>query len=310
MQAINKRSLAARRSLDGLSLGDAFGQRLFAQAMMDPTILQTRVIQPRYDKRVWPWTDDTAMALSVVKCLEEKGRIDQDFLMAEFVRVFLADRDRGYGNGAAELLQAVAAGLPWRELTPKLFPGGSYGNGAAMRVAPLGAWFSGEGELDACVESARASAEVTHAHPEGIAGAIAVAVATAVVFRNCDAPLADEIADRMWREVIQRTPDSQTRHGIIAASTTQFTSSKEAAGVLGNGKNVSAQDTVPFALWVVARYLSRHPRCQDWNDTLWETASVFGDMDTTCAIVGGILGAYDIDEKLIVRRESLPLLAI
>jgi hypothetical protein len=52
-----------------------------------------------------------------------------------------------------------------------------------------------------------------------------------------------------------------------------------------------------------------HPRFQDWNDTLWETASVFGDMDTTCAIVGGILGAYEIDEKLICRRELLPLFA-
>ncbi len=46
-----------------------------------------------------------------------------------------------------------------------------------MRVAPLGAYFADD--LPCLVTEARASAEITHAHPEGQAGAIAVAVAAA-----------------------------------------------------------------------------------------------------------------------------------
>ncbi len=53
------------------------------------------------------------------------------------------------------------------------------GNGAAMRVAPIGAYFADD--LDKVLYYAQASAEVTHAHIEGIVGAMAVAVASALL---------------------------------------------------------------------------------------------------------------------------------
>lgn len=55
-----------------------------------------------------------------------------------------------------------------------------------------------------------------------------------------------------------------------------------AASVLGNGTRLSAQDTVPFTLWALARHLD------SFEDALWTTVSALGDRDTTCAIVGGI----------------------
>ncbi len=58
-----------------------------------------------------------------------------------------------------------------------------------------------------------------------------------------------------------------------------------AAHRLGNGRQVSAVDTVPFALWCAARHL------EDYEAALWACASVGGDVDTTCAIVGGIVAA-------------------
>ena len=66
-----------------------------------------------------------------------------------------------------------AAGADWREISPTLFGSGSYGNGAAMRAAPIGGYFSGNPRRAA--KEAQLSAVVTHAHPEGQAGAIAVA---------------------------------------------------------------------------------------------------------------------------------------
>src|SRR5258707_3583505 len=70
----------------------------------------------------------------------------------------------------------------WREEAQALFGGqGSFGNGSAMRVAPLGAYFADD--LDAVVEQASRSAEVTHAHAEASAGAIAVSLAAAQAWR-------------------------------------------------------------------------------------------------------------------------------
>lgn len=109
--------------------------------------------------------------------LRRLGRVDQ----GELARVFAARLDPGrrYGAGALDLRERVRARVPWREATPAQFGDqGSYGNGAAMRVAPLGAYFFGN-PVKAAAEAA-AQAEVTHANIEGIAGAVAVAVLAAV----------------------------------------------------------------------------------------------------------------------------------
>jgi len=57
----------------------------------------------------------------------------------------------------------------------------------------------------------------------------------------------------------------------------------EHAAELGNDSRVLALDTVPFALWYVARH------GDDYQEALWTTVSGLGDRDTTCAIVGSIV---------------------
>ncbi|MFC0036759.1 ADP-ribosylglycohydrolase family protein [Actinomadura rayongensis] len=81
-----------------------------------------------------------------------------------------SDVGRRYGMGALELLDRLERGAHWATAARELFDGGSYGNGAAMRVAPLGAYFADDPARAA--EQAARSAEVTHAHPEGIADAV------------------------------------------------------------------------------------------------------------------------------------------
>jgi ADP-ribosylglycohydrolase len=77
-----------------------------------------------------------------------------------------------------------------------------------------------------------------------------------------------------------------------------------AVGVLGNGSQVSAQDTVPFVLWCAAQQLG------DYEEALWLTVSGLGDRDTTCAMVGGIVaccaGAEAIPAAWRTAREPLP----
>ncbi len=75
-------------------------------------------------------------------------------------------------------------------------------------------------------------------------------------------------------------------------------------GLLGNGSGVSAQDTVPFALWCAAQHLD------DYEAALWLTASGLGDIDTNCAIVGGIVvmstGLEGVPRSWLLSREPLP----
>lgn len=287
----------ACRSLLGLSVGDAFGERFFVSPLQIVTWLSERRVQA---ESPWRWTDDTAMALAIVETLAALGTLDPDALAERLAKRYWWDPRRGYGGGAHRLFETIADGTPWRVAATELFGGqGSFGNGGAMRVAPLGAYFADD--LDAAVEMARRSAIVTHGHAEGQAGAIAVAVATAVIWQTREQS-ASVAVERMFDEVLARTPAGKTRDGIAEARTLIGQADVErAVNRLGNGSGVSSQDTVPFCLWCVAR----HPR--DYAEAMWTTVSGLGDRDTTCAIVGGIVaaGEGEIPAAWVAAREPL-----
>ena len=150
-----------------------------------------------------------------------------------------------------------------------------------MRVAPVGAWFAHD--LDRVAEEARASAMVTHMHSEGVAGAIAIAIAAAMGWRLRENRSADAAVE-FFNEVLRCTPDSETRRGIgHAFQVRQFQSPEAAARTLGNGSSVTCPDTVPFAIWSAAKHL------YNYREAIAATASVGGDVDTNCAIVGDFL---------------------
>ncbi len=81
------------------------------------------------------WTDDTAMSLDVIASLLACGQVNQDDLARSYIW------SRGYGPGAAKLLQRIRRGEFWQSANRAVFPDGSYGNGGAMRAAPVGAYF-------------------------------------------------------------------------------------------------------------------------------------------------------------------------
>jgi len=282
-------------SLAGLSVGDALGAQYFMVGRKAEDLLAGVVPPP-----VWEWTDDTEMACSVVWMLAETGEIDQDRLAAAFAE--RCEPNRGYGAGAFVILHAIRQGMPWREAAGRVFDGqGSMGNGAAMRVAPLGAYFPDD--VPRVVQQARLSAQVTHTHPEGVAGAIAVAVAAsqAAAGRLAGArPKPGPFLDA----VLAATPESQTRRGIARGRKMLHLPAAEVAYELGNGRLVLAQDTVPFALWVAARCLGDYPKA------IGECVAAGGDVDTTSAIAGGIVAAHTgsagIPASWREAREPLP----
>ncbi|GAA1951755.1 ADP-ribosylglycohydrolase family protein [Kitasatospora viridis] len=286
-------------SLHGLVLGDAFGDQWLA---VSPDEAPGRYLARELRPGPWEWTDDSAMAQVLVRHLVVHGEVRQSALAGEFAAAYAADPDRGYGPSMHRVLRAIGEGGDWRAVTTGLFGGqGSHGNGAAMRVAPLGAWFAAD--LDLVVEQAHRSAVVTHAHPEAAAGAVAVALAAALAARGRTAPAPGRAG--FLQQVAELLPDSDVRSGLrIAARMPAGTSVRHAAAVLGSGYRLSAPDTVPFALWAAAGHLDDLPQA------LWTTLGSWGDTDTTCAIAAGVVaartGAAGVPDQWLTACEPVP----
>jgi ADP-ribosylglycohydrolase len=309
----------ARLALDGLSVGDALGETCFLPENWTAVIEDQRATA----RGPWPYTDDTTMALAIFDVLDEFGRVDQDVLARRFAARYRAAPWRGYGAGAHRLLTQVLSGGDWRAAAAAVFPGGSFGNGSAMRIAPLAAYFAEDGYEKVAEQAVLASA-VTHAHPEGIAGGIAVAVAAAYAWLNRYRRGEEAVKRGLFDTVLAYTPASEVRQGIERAAAFTFDLSVEptvrlldygmqtvpfdmsierVVRQLGNGSRISCQDTVPFCLWVVARYLD------DYQSAVVQTIRASGDIRTNAAIVGGIVAlavqADGIPRDWLADREEL-----
>lgn len=283
-----------RLALDGLSIGDAFGQRFFdASSFME--FLPKRQLPPG----PWSYTDDTEMALAIAEVLEDQKIIHQDELAKIFARRYQVDPHRGYGSGAHQLLRGINAGQDWNDLTHTLFGGeGSFGNGAAMRVAPIAGYFT-DANIETVIDQAKLSAEISHAHEEGIQGAVAVALAGVWASRR-----TTEQPKEMFSFVSEFIPDGAIRRGIEEADEIDLSEDvRTASNFLGNGLKITARDTVPICLWAAAKNLD------NFEEALWSVVTIQGDIDTNCAIVGGIValavGREGIPREWLETRESL-----
>lgn len=235
----------ARRSLEGLSIGDAFGHTFFLPRPVARVLVSRRVVPPPR----WVFTDATVMAFSVVDVLAEHATIERDRLAERFAARYRLEPGRGYSATTGAVLESIAAGERWARAAARAFGGsGSMGSGAAMRAAPIGGFFAGD--LARAAREAAAAAEVTHAHSEGKAGASAIAVAAASLAGQVGGP------KDFFDAVMEFTPASETRHAIARAATLSPSAHVDlAVALLGNGSRVTAQDTVPFVLWCTARHL-------------------------------------------------------
>lgn len=291
-----------RIAIDGLSVGDAFGSQFFVPSN------RHLLFGPKYETPPgsWPYTDDAEMALGIAEVLASRGYIDQDELARVFAVRYQLNMYRGYGPGQHRILAGIGQGQPWQAASRQAFSGsGSFGNGSAMRVAPVGAYFADD--LERVASEARKSAEVTHAHLEGLAGSVAIAIATATAWNLRDQNgEADEEERRLqfFSEILAHTPDGVTRQGILrAAAMEPILALDTAASLLGNGSQITCMDTVPFCLWVAARHSVNYP------EALWDCVRAGGDLDTTAAIVGGIVvmgtGRDGIPPEWLANREPL-----
>lgn len=143
---------------------------------------------------------------------------------------------------------------------PALGPGDSFGNGSAMRVSPVG-WACAD--VASVAAEARASAIPSHDHPEGIAGAQAVAAAVHAARHGASkAQIAAVVAG----------------YGYDCTPTLE---QQRARGWVG----VTCRETVPAA---TVAFL----HATDYEDAVRIAVSLGGDTDTTACITGAIAEAY------------------
>ncbi len=282
--------------LEGLSVGDAAG----AFFEFNHRALATYAAERKLPDISWRYTDDTNMALSIYANLRDYQQINADVLAQSFAEHF--NPQRGYGPTTRAMLTRIRKGAHWKTESSSVHSGqGSYGNGSAMRVAPVGAYFADD--VERAVTQAALTSVITHANPEAIAGAIAVAVATTTAARYA-AQNERPTLKAFIEQVLAYVPTSDVRSGLKRAQDIRTTDSDHVGQMLGNGSWITAMDTVPFVVWSAATYL------EDYTEAFWQTARAGGDVDTTCAMVGGIVAAYVGQEGIpaawLENREPLP----
>ncbi len=268
----------AKKSLLGVAIGDAFGDSFFGETEKVVDKINLREIP----ETKWEFTDDTVMSIAIFEELEANGDIDQDSLIKKFYINHDLDTNRGYGATLRRVLREIKGGENWREVSKNAFEGqGSMGNGAAMRVCPIGAFYFDD--LQKVKYLAAKSAEITHSNIEAIAGAIAIATGTALTTQmrlQGTILTPTKFIDRILNEL----PDSDTKSKVLKSKSVSYNYQIESVkSILGNGTNMTSQDTVPFAIWCTAYNL------ENFEEGLWKAVSILGDRDTICAMVGGML---------------------
>ncbi|MGE3803601.1 MAG: ADP-ribosylglycohydrolase family protein [Gemmataceae bacterium] len=218
------------------------------------------------------YTDDTQMMIGVAETLIAHGEIDESALCQAFVANY--EPQRGYGQGARRVIEAMADQEDWRTLTATLFPGGSLGNGAAMRAAPIGLVFCHD--LDRVAEEARLSALPTHVHPIGIEGAQLLALAVALVVRSATFDRAE-----FYRELLARCQDEEFRWQLQAARKLR---GQHSLSFLGNSLEAHRSVVTAIACFTAAP--------DDYEAVIARAIALGNDTDTLAAMAGALAGAH------------------
>ncbi|MCA9795233.1 MAG: ADP-ribosylglycohydrolase family protein [Candidatus Eremiobacteraeota bacterium] len=240
--------------------------------------------------RVGRYTDDTQMTLCVVDWLLAKEHHDGQALLARFAEAYRPARR--YGSGVSWILRAYPdRPHEWKALSTLMFPGGSYGNGSAMRVAPIGLAFHRQPQQ--LVQVARLASSVTHSHPLAMAGSTLQAAAVATALR-----MQPPLDHQAFLLSLQRTAarlgshDYQAKLDAIQAGLARALTPAQMASRLGTG--VAAVEAVPMALYC---FLS-HPH--HFERVIESAIFLGGDTDTIAAMAGSIAGAF-LGEQAIPR---------
>lgn len=261
----------------GTALGDALGASFEGSKFTEVNLEHLR-----FEGR---WTDDTHMMLGLAESLSANKGFNGEAMTWTFIKNWERESWRGYGPGPPSVFRMIKRGVPWDEAAKHLYSGaGSYGNGAAMRVAPIGLLYYDDHKK--LREVATKSAELTHTHDLGKEGAALQAYSVALAIQETDT-LDPYI---FLEKLIQFTHSDLYKEKLMkATSLLRNDDRKEVVKNLGNG--IEAFNSVPTAIYSFAK------NYHNFTQALRYAISLGGDTDTIGAMTGGIAGAYHGKEE-------------
>jgi poly(ADP-ribose) glycohydrolase ARH3 len=264
-------------ALVGTAVGDAVGAGFEGRRAAE-----VEAIEWAADRReILAYTDDTHMMIGMAESLVQKEGFDGEHMARVFIRNYEIEPWRGYGPGPPTVFRMIRDGEVWDKAAEKLYHGGSYGNGSAMRIAPLAVFY--HNDLTMLTEVAYRSSLITHSHVLGKEGAAlqAYAVALAVGLEPGKAFKSKEFLSRLG-ELIQH---EAYKKKLESVSMLQGEADKaKVIAQLGNG--VESFNSVPTAIY---SFLSNP---DSFKEAILFAVSLGGDTDTIAAMAGAVAGAY------------------
>ncbi|MBI5450395.1 MAG: ADP-ribosylglycohydrolase family protein [Gammaproteobacteria bacterium] len=265
----------------GAMLGAALGDAVGALAARYPD--KETLIRHVDASSCLNYTADTVMAVALAEHILDKRDVNTQGLGDKFLEHFRDKPWERQGAKAPQLYTIVKQErVGYIYAARRLFGGeGSFGNGAAMRVTPVGLFFHRSPGLYA---KAQASAEVTHTHPVGIDGAAVFARALAMmVDANPQRPFSPHafVEDLIG---FARTDVIKRQLALVVELLEKQTDPEEAARQIGN--RVIVQESMPLALFCFLHFPRSYLEC------LLDSILLGGKRQAMGAMVGAVSGAY------------------
>lgn len=225
------------------------------------------------------YTDDTQMMIGILETLQERNGFDPAKCARKFQENF--DPSRGYGRRIFGVVERIREGIPWDQVGTD-----SYGNGGAMRIAPIGCFYYADPPV--LREKAILSSQITHYHPEGLAGAIAQASAVGLALQHglSSKPIDTEsFLDGIVAHV--RAVDKRFAKYLDEIRSFPAGSVQELIDTITSRYELTlrAIESVPAAL---ASFLLT----DSFREAVILAVNLGGDTDTIGAMTGAVAGAY------------------
>nr|XP_023017285.1 poly(ADP-ribose) glycohydrolase ARH3-like [Leptinotarsa decemlineata] len=313
-----------RGSLLGSLIGDCTGSPYEGDTFTngDKIILQRyfdKLEEPNFKAPFKPYTDDTAMMKSVAKFLIDKPEPDYKFLAKLFVNEYFKQPKRGYGENVVDVFHKLRNSKfedvfkPARE---QFLGSGSYGNGGAMRIAPIALYC--HSNYKTMLEIAANATKLTHTNILGVNGALLQCIAIHQALEHHPEEKIDpkrfclELYLKMKK--IEKTDEEDVEDADPALTAYQeklkvvehllgkridTDLDEEVIFCLGNG--ISSYESVPTAIYCFLRAQSEIPHIKTDNvfrRTIQYAISLGGDTDTIACMAGAIAGAHLGEEAI------------
>jgi poly(ADP-ribose) glycohydrolase ARH3 len=238
------------------------------------------------------YTDDTAMMIGIAESLIENKGFNRENMARTFIKNYEAEPWRGYGFGPPMIFKMIQSGWSIDQAAQQLYPGGSFGNGSAMRIAPVGLfYYDNPSQLR---EIAYESSRITHSHSLGMEGAAlqayAVALSVSTEPEQCDKydflkKLNNFIKADLYKEKLKN----------MEILLKEYAGKPRVIKELGN--TIEAFNSIPISIYSFLANV-------DFESTLKYALSLGGDRDTISAMTGAIAGACYGIENIPEKRKS------